>query len=235
MYDYNVIIEYIGVTPYILICCLTTSLFNLWPSGLNNVAPMFIMAVPEFHVNQVWTKELIDTTCSADYTNIFNLTGQIHWAGVPVKAIQATSNETQDTYKWDQCQGIAETEALVQTIQNLLPSWEKEDIKNDWRGVDGRSWFPSNQSCQNLYDDVQNELQRILNTTDESNIGHGYWWGVHKSGMTKTAATEFGTVCDKAWLKTASTSCYMLGFALGAIIFGNMSDIKGRKEKVLLK
>ena len=64
---------------------------------------------------------------------------------------------------------------------------------------------------------------------------HGYWWGVHKSGMTKTAATEFGTVCDKAWLKTASTSCYMLGFALGAIIFGNMSDIKGRKEKVLIK
>ena len=64
---------------------------------------------------------------------------------------------------------------------------------------------------------------------------HGYWWGVHKSGMTKTAATEFGTVCDKAWLKTASTSCYMLGFALGAIIFGNMSDIKGRKEEVLKK
>ena len=57
---------------------------------------MFIMAVPEFHVNQVWTKELIDTTCSADYTNIFNLTGQIDWAGVPVKAIQATSNETRE-------------------------------------------------------------------------------------------------------------------------------------------
>ena len=48
--------------------------------------------------------------------------------------------------------------------------------------------------------------------------------------MTKTVSTEFELVCDRDFYIKLSTSLYYAGYAVGAIVFGNMSDLKGRKE-----
>ena len=56
-------------------------------------------AVPEFHVRQNWTEGLIESQCSAQFTNSFNLTGEIHWAGVPATALESTQNQTREFEK----------------------------------------------------------------------------------------------------------------------------------------
>jgi len=217
MYEYSTIAKYIGLTPYLLVICLTTSLFNLWPCGLNNVAPMFLLESPtEFHVRQNWTENLIETGCSATYTNMFNMTQkQIHWAGIPNKEQEETNNGTVVVKKsWDQCKGVLESDSIVRSVLDILPS--------------GANF--TQKSCQKIFDDVTRAMADTSATDAANAVGHGYWWGEFKSGMVKTVRTDFEIVCDNDWMKALSTSIYMAGFAVGAVVFGNMSDIKGRKS-----
>ena len=46
--------------------------------------------------------------------------------------------------------------------------------------------------------------------------------------MVKTTTTEFGIVCDKKDYNKYIKSSYMVGFAIGAMIFGNLADNKGK-------
>ena len=62
---------------------------------------------------------------------------------------------SEDMYKWDECQGIVETSALVQTVQNLLP---------------GSDWIPTNESCKGLFDAVEGALLDE-NRSKENDIG----------------------------------------------------------------
>ena len=168
---------------------------------------MFLLAVPDHHVNQNWTSNLIATECSATFTNMFNMTGTINYAGIPLEIKQNATD-------WDRCQGVIETSAVMQTLSGLMP--DKENL--------------TDVECEQLFHDISNGLDGEQ-TGNANNISHGYWFDVHKSGMVKTAATEFEIVCDASGLRSLSTSLYMVGYALGAMIFGNMSDIKGRKAR----
>lgn len=55
-----------------------------------------------------------------------------------------------------------------------------------------------------------------------------------RSVYKSSALMEWNIVCDKAWLRQASGSFYMIGFLLGSIIFGHYSDKYGRKPMLLI-
>ena len=56
-----------------------------------------------------------------------------------------------------------------------------------------------------------------------------WWYAPAKSGMVKTATTEFNLVCEKESYVALIKSSYMVGFAIGAMVFGGLADNKGRK------
>lgn len=41
--------------------------------------------------------------------------------------------------------------------------------------------------------------------------------------------TQWGLVCDKAWLRATGDSLFMVGVMLGSMIFGGLSDKYGRR------
>ncbi|XP_014677147.1 PREDICTED: organic cation transporter protein-like [Priapulus caudatus] len=60
-------------------------------------------------------------------------------------------------------------------------------------------------------------------------------WVYDQREGASTFASEWDVVCDKSWLASATgQSLYMLGFLIGCIVFGEISDRKGRKKTFLL-
>ena len=59
MYNYDDLIGYVGISSYQIIIMICSSLM-IWPSGLNNVAPMFLMETPPFHAKQAWLDQRIE-------------------------------------------------------------------------------------------------------------------------------------------------------------------------------
>ncbi|CAL1525829.1 unnamed protein product [Lymnaea stagnalis] len=49
-------------------------------------------------------------------------------------------------------------------------------------------------------------------------------------GSVRTAASEWGLVCDLKWVKATVTSIQMAGVFLGALISGQISDLFGRRK-----
>ena len=59
MYNYDDLIGYVGISSYQLVIMICSSLM-IWPSGLNNVAPMFLMETPPFHAKQAWLDQRVE-------------------------------------------------------------------------------------------------------------------------------------------------------------------------------
>ena len=59
MYNYDDLINYVGLSSYQIVIMICSSLM-IWPSGLNNVAPMFLMETPPFHAQQAWLDQRVE-------------------------------------------------------------------------------------------------------------------------------------------------------------------------------
>ena len=202
MYDYEKLIAHVGLSPYLLFLVFCTSV-QVWPAGLNNVGAMFLMATPEYHVKQHWFDQLAMSNCTELYqASQWNGSFPVHYAGL---ARSLEKGNITDSY--DNCKLYTHTDNQLDEI--LVTA--------------GRDL-----SCEELYNAVDEKSHQHgdhFNTTN----GNEYWFGAHKSGMTSTTATDFKLVCDRAYLDTYIKSSYMVGFAVGAMVFGPLSDNKGRK------
>ena len=78
--------------------------------------------------------------------------------------------------------------------------------------------------CSDAYAKIE-QLAEHENVTPATE----WWYAPAKSGMIKTATTEFNLVCEQESYVALIKSSYMVGFALGAMIFGGLADNKGRK------
>ena len=197
MYDYDKLITYIGVSPYLIFLVFCTSL-QIWPAGLNNMGPMFLQATPEHHVKQEWFTQLVQSNCTDQYTTMWNTTKQIHYAGLAM---------TSDQLAYDKCKLYAHTN---QQLEEIINAGSKA------------------LTCPELYQQID-EMSHQYGSVNETQTGSEIWYGTHKSGMFRTLVTDFDLVCDKAGIDTLIRSSYMAGFALGAMVFGPLSDNMGRK------
>lgn len=207
MYDYEKLISHVGLSPYLIFLIFCTSV-QIWPAGLNNMAPMFLMATPDHHVKQHWFEQLEQSNCTEQYqANQWNGSYPIHYAGL---ARKLDKGNVTDNY--DNCKLYTHTDDQLESL--LVTAGYNMQVKYD--------------SCDELYDAVDAQSHQFGDYSNTTN-GDAYWYGVHKSGMTSTTATDFELVCDRANLATYIKSSYMVGFAVGAMVFGPLSDNKGRK------
>ncbi|XP_063403879.1 organic cation transporter protein-like isoform X2 [Mytilus trossulus] len=54
-------------------------------------------------------------------------------------------------------------------------------------------------------------------------------WDYSREVYGPTIVTQFDLVCDKDWLRSTSKTLYFFGRLVGAVVFGQLSDILGRK------
>ena len=196
MYDYDKLISYVGLSPYLIFLIFCTSI-QIWPAGLNNMGPMFLMATPEYHAKQEWFSLLESSNCTEQYEEKYqNTTHSIHFAGL----VAGDSN-------YDPCKLYNHDAQQLEAIKQAAAE---------------------GGSCQELFSRVD-QLSHQFGSVNDTLEGEEFWFGVHKSGMTKTTATDFNLVCSSSTIATAVKSSYMAGFALGAMVFGPLSDNKGRK------
>ena len=66
MYNYDDLINYVGLSSYQIVIMICSSLM-IWPSGLNNVAPMFLMETPPFHAQQAWLDQRVEFQMSINH------------------------------------------------------------------------------------------------------------------------------------------------------------------------
>ncbi|XP_014669441.1 PREDICTED: organic cation transporter protein-like [Priapulus caudatus] len=67
---------------------------------------------------------------------------------------------------------------------------------------------------------------------NQTSCENGWIYDQREGGS--TFATDWDLVCGKSWLASAAgQSLYMLGFLIGCIVFGEISDKKGRKKTFL--
>ena len=52
--------------------------------------------------------------------------------------------------------------------------------------------------------------------------------------MVKTISTEFNLVCDSSWKVNIVTILYGVGYIIGALFFGILSDRRGRKFGMII-
>ncbi|CAL4114125.1 unnamed protein product [Meganyctiphanes norvegica] len=58
-------------------------------------------------------------------------------------------------------------------------------------------------------------------------------WYFDRSTFDTTIVTEYNLVCDRRWLSSSVQVCYMLGFLVGSLIMGDISDRFGRRRTSL--
>ena len=78
--------------------------------------------------------------------------------------------------------------------------------------------------CHDAYAKIE-----ALAEHEEVTAATEWWYAPAKSGMIKTATTEFNLVCEQESYVALIKSSYMVGFAIGAMVFGGLADNKGRK------
>ncbi|XP_076804376.1 organic cation/carnitine transporter 2-like isoform X4 [Clavelina lepadiformis] len=86
-------------------------------------------------------------------------------------------------------------------------------------------------------------LEYLQNLTNHSYVPSEDWFEdqttvscskFHFEGVETSVVTEFGLVCDRAWLRPFFVSVYMLGLTVGVLCGGIVSDRYGRKFTFLL-
>ncbi|XP_074842427.1 solute carrier family 22 member 13-like isoform X2 [Carettochelys insculpta] len=114
-------------------------------------------------------------------------------------------------------------------IREIGPNMTKEEQLNL---TIPRSPPGSYEECQ-MYTPVEKDIDSILkyglNATEKCRKG----W-VYPAEQEQTLVTQFDLVCDRKELSNISQSILMLGFLLGAVISGTVSDRIGRRPVALL-
>ncbi|XP_052828494.1 organic cation transporter protein isoform X3 [Octopus bimaculoides] len=86
---------------------------------------------------------------------------------------------------------------------------------------------PEDDHCS-LYNNTLTEIFRSTSTVNLSKIPCSYGRKFLTENFS-TVVSEFDLVCGKKWLKSTLQSVYFVGYLIGSIIFGVLSDRFGRK------
>ena len=157
------------------------------------------------------TLKSFETHCQAEYSTIFGGNTTITWSGLPVKSTNSTiGNVTETLYDYERCSLYNTPNDSILQISNLINATINPQSPGS--------------GCSDAYAKIE-QLAEHENVTPATE----WWYAPAKSGMIKTATTEFNLVCEQESYVALIKSSYMVGFALGAMIFGGLADNKGRK------
>ncbi|XP_077989789.1 organic cation transporter protein-like [Glandiceps talaboti] len=151
-------------------------------------------------------------------SQVFMLASTDHWCSVP---------ESVDLIK--QCELLNITDDCAGTVWSLLVPTDKDETTC-------QSGFKRSRCKRYNYNGTDFDAlwaERDLNTSYDLISCHR-GWTYDTSQYMSTAIHEFDLVCDDGYQVALVTSIFMLGNALGNIIFGPLSDRIGRLKTLMV-
>jgi len=112
-------------------------------------------------------------------------------------------------------------------------------------------WLPAASMAAGVYASVYMEYTPLYHCTNDTSLAYNEddqqaqscldqrnltctAWSFDKSVFTRIVVSEFELVCEASYLKTLSTTVYMLGMLVGSFFFGWFGDRFGRKAAFLI-
>ncbi|XP_013412424.1 organic cation transporter protein isoform X1 [Lingula anatina] len=191
------------------------------PTACHNLAVVFLAADPDHHcaIPEFNATSLTLTPLSNSSTNLTKSFGADDWLKfwIPMKS---TEDEYPPTLRLSKCERFENPEdgAYHQFVSTLSQQSTKANltILSDFTNLT----YPFNKTSE-----TSTKYRKIAKCDS---------WVYDQSEIKSSIVSKWNLVCDRGWMRATAQSIYMVGFMVGAVGCGALSDRFGRVKMLLV-